>query len=51
MEEKFEWKGGADIARQKQILENCANRLPRQDFEYWEEMYELKVAEKTRENN
>ena len=51
MQEKFEWKNGANNARQKDILVNCANRLPRKDFEYWEEMYELKVAEKMRENN
>ena len=25
------------------------SNLPKKDFEYWEEMYELKVAEKTRE--
>jgi hypothetical protein len=49
MEEKFEWKGGADLSRKKQILEDCGSRLPKKDFEYWEEMYELKVAEKTRE--
>ena len=48
MQEKFEWKNGANNARQKEILENCANRLPRQDLEYWEEMYEIKVAEKMR---
>tara|TARA_R110001606_G_scaffold355401_1_gene506391 strand:- start:67 stop:345 length:279 start_codon:yes stop_codon:yes gene_type:complete len=51
MEEKFEWKQGADNTRKKNILENCANRLPRKDFEHWKEMYELKVAEKMRENN
>jgi len=49
MEEKFEWKGGADDARKQRILEDCGNRLPRKDFEYWEEMYELKVAENTRD--
>ena len=46
MEEKFEWKNGADVARKKQILEDCGSRLTQRDFEYWEEMYELKVAKK-----
>jgi predicted Fe-S protein YdhL (DUF1289 family) len=51
MEEKFEWKRGADETRKKQILEDCGSRLTQQDYEYWGEMYDLKVAEKMRENN
>jgi predicted Fe-S protein YdhL (DUF1289 family) len=48
-EEKTEWKGGAELSRKKQILEHCASRLPKEDFEYWQEQYKLKVARITRE--
>ena len=46
MKEKFEWKNGADEARQKQILQDSGSRLTQRDYEYWKEMYELKVAKK-----
>ena len=49
MEEKIEWKAGADLSRKKQILEDCASRLSKEAFEYWQEQYELKVARITRE--
>jgi predicted Fe-S protein YdhL (DUF1289 family) len=46
MKEKFEWKNGADEARQKQILQDSGSRLTQRDYEHWNKMYELKVAKK-----
>jgi hypothetical protein len=46
MKEKFDWKNGADVARKKQILQDSGSRLTQREYEYWKEMYEIKVAKK-----
>ena len=50
MKEKFDWKNGADQFRKKQILQDSGSRLTQREYEYWKEMYEIKVAKKLNES-
>ena len=51
MEEKFEWKRGADNTRKKDILENCEQRLSAPAYAHWQEQYARKKAKLAAEAN
>jgi len=44
-DEVAEWPYASD-ERKKEILETCVTRLDPVAFDYWEEMYEYKVADR-----
>jgi len=51
LEEKREWKRGADRTRKKLILANCEQRLSAPAYAHWQEQYARKKAKLAAEAN